>query len=106
MKYFTTIVFAAFIISIAYIFHTNKKAAVKRTAFRWWMAIFATFLLVSTAITIKDLILMVFVVPVVAWVALMSLKFTKFCDWCGKVIHTNLYLSKQRSCPRCGSSIS
>ena len=39
----------------------NRKASVKRKAFRWWMAGFAIFLLIFTALTIEDLVLMLFI---------------------------------------------
>jgi hypothetical protein len=106
MKYLIGGIFSAFLISNIYILHMNKKASVKRKAFRWWMAAFALFLLVFTALTIEDLVLMVFVIPVIAWVAFMSLRFTKFCDWCGRMIQTNLPFTDKKHCPRCGSNIS
>jgi len=106
MKYITGGIFAAFLISNIYILHMNRKAVVKRRAFRWWMVIFGTFLIAFTALTIKDLGLMVFVVPVVGWVVFMSLMFTKFCDWCGRVVRTNLPFTDKHHCPRCGSRIS
>ena len=106
MKYLTIAIFAAFVISNIYIFQMNRKADVKRRAFRWFMIIFGIFLIVFTAVTIKDLVLMVFVVPVVSWVVFMSLRFTKFCDWCGRMVRTNLPFTDKHQCPRCGSRIS
>jgi hypothetical protein len=106
MKYIIGTIFSAFLISNIYILHMNRKASVKRRAFRWWMASFGTFLIVFTAFTIEDLVLMVFIVPVVAWVVFMSLIFTKFCDWCGKLVQNNLPFTDKDHCPRCGSSIS
>lgn len=106
MKYIIGTIFSAFIISNIYILHMNKKAAVKRRAFRWWMFIFAAFLIVVTALTVQDPVLMIFVIPVVAWVAFMSLRFTKFCEWCGRRVKTNLPFTDPHQCPRCGSKIS
>jgi hypothetical protein len=106
LKYITAVIFSAFLVSNIYILSMNKKASVKRVAFRWWIVVFAVFLLVFIALTIEDLILMVFVIPVIAWVVFMSLRFTKFCDWCGRMVKTNLPFTDKHHCPRCGSSIS
>jgi len=92
MKYIIAVIFSSFLVSNIYILHMNKKASVKRQAFRWWMAIFGVFLLMFAALMIEDLVLMVFVIPVIAWVVFISLRFTKFCDWCGRMIKTNLPL--------------
>jgi len=106
LKYITAVIFSGFLVSNVYILHMNRKASVKRMAFRWWIAVFAVFFLVFTALTIEDLVLIVFVIPVIAWVVFMSLRFTKFCDWCGRMIQTNLPFTDKKVCPRCGSSIS
>jgi len=106
MKYIIGVIFGGFLVSNIYILQMNKKASDKRKAFRWWMGVFAIFLLILTALTIEDLVLMLFVIPVIAWIVFMSLRFTKFCDWCGRMTQTNLPFTDKKHCPRCGSNIS
>ena len=106
MKYVLTITFFVFLISNFYILRMNRKATDKRKAFRWWLVIFAAFLAVYFSITIADKIFLVVVLPVLAGVVYGWLKFTKFCDWCGRMVHTNLPFRDKNHCPRCGSTIS
>ena len=106
MKYFLTLIFLVFVISNFYILHMNRKATIKRTAFRWWMTGFTAFMVVYLLITVPDKILLVVVLPVLAAVVFGLLRFTKFCDWCGRMIQTNLPFRKGNQCPRCGSDIS
>ena len=106
MRYLLAVIFLAFLISNAYILRMNREAAIKRKAFRWWMAGFAVFMVVSLSISIPDKILLVVVLPVLALVIFGWLRFTKFCDGCGRMIQTNLPFRKGNACPRCGSEIS
>lgn len=106
MKYFLIIVFFAFLLSNLYILHMNKKATVKRKAFRWWMAVFAVFLVAYFVFAVSDKVLLLVVLPVLAGVIFGMLRFTKFCEWCGRVVRTNLPFGERNRCPRCGSSIS
>ena len=106
MKYLLILIFLLFLISNFYILHMNRKAALKRKAFRWWMTVFAAFLVVYFSISVPDKILLVAVLPVLAVVVFGSLRFTKFCDWCGRMVQTNLPFRNGNQCPRCGSDIS
>jgi hypothetical protein len=106
MKYLPTFIFLVFLISNFYILRMNRKATTKRKAFHWWMAVFAIFMVLYCSITITDKILLVVVLPVLAAVVFGWLRFTKFCDWCGRMIQTNLPFRKGNACPRCGSEIS
>ena len=106
MMLLTTVIFLVFLISNFYILHMNRKAAIKRKAFRWWMIVFAAFMVVYFLITIPDKILLIVVLPVLAVVVFGLLRFTKFCDWCGRMIQTNLPFRTGNQCPRCGSTFS
>ena len=106
MKYLLTVMFLGFLISNAYILRMNRKAAIKRKAFRWWMAGFAIFMVVSLSISIPDKIFLVVLLPVLALVIFGWLRFTKFCDWCGRMVQTNLPFRTGNACPQCGSEIS
>lgn len=106
MRYFVTITFVLLIVSNFYILHMNKKAATKRKAFQWWMIVFAAFSVAYLSFTISDKILLIVVLPVLAGVIFGWLRFTKFCDWCGRMIRTNLPFGVRNRCPRCGSAIS
>jgi hypothetical protein len=106
MKYITGGIFLAFLVSNIYVLHMKKSASVKRKAFRWWVGSFALFVLVLTAFEVDDIRLMVFMVPVIAWIVFASLRFTKFCEWCGRMVQTNLPFTDKKHCPRCGSRIS
>ena len=106
MNYVLTVIFVVFLISNAYILRMNRKATTKRKAFRWWLAVFAVFMVLYLSITINDKILLVVVLPVLAVVIFGWLRFTKFCGWCGRMIQTNLPFRNGNACPRCGSEIS
>ena len=106
MQYFVTITFFAFLFSSMYILRMNKKASIKRKALRWWLAIFATFLVPYLSITLPDKVLLLVILPVLAGVLFGVLRFTKFCDWCGRMVQTNLPFGDRNRCPRCGSNIS
>ena len=106
MRYFLSISFLLFLLSNIYILHMNKKASVKRRAFRWWMIVFAAFSTVYLSLAVSDKVLLLFVLPVLAAVVFGSLRFTKFCDWCGRMVKTNLPFGERNRCPRCGSTIS
>lgn len=106
MRHFLAITFLLFLLSNLYILHMNKKAAIKRKAFRWWSIIFASFYFVYLSIAISDKVLLLVVLPVLAAVVFGWLRFTKFCDWCGRMVKTNLPFGERNRCPRCGSAIS
>lgn len=106
MRYFLTVIFFGFLLSNMYILHMNKNAVIKRKAFRWWTTVFAAFLVVYLSIALTDKVLLLVVLPVVAGVVFALLKFTKFCDWCGRMVQTNLPFGERNRCPRCGSNIS
>lgn len=105
MRYVGLIIFIVCLIGHIYILKSERKAAVKRVAYRWLMIVFGLSFLTLTALTVESLWLMVFVIPVVAMVVFLSLKFTKFCDWCGKGVRTNLPFVDKATCSRCGSTI-
>lgn len=105
MRSVLVIVATAFVIAHFYVLRMNKNAAVKRVAYRWLMIVTGLGILVFTAITVEDLVLMVFVIPVVAFVVFMSLRCTKFCDWCGEMVRTNLPFVNKSLCRRCGSAL-
>lgn len=105
MRYLLIGAFVVFFFTKIYILYTNKNAAFKRKAFRWWLAALATFLAVYSAVTIQDKVLLLVVLPVLAGVIFGLLKFTKFCNWCGRMVQTNLPIGNN-TCPRCGSAIS
>jgi hypothetical protein len=106
MEYFLTITFFVFLLAQSYILHMNRKAAVKRKAFRWCLMLFTTFLAVYLSVVVADKILLLVVLPVLALVFIGTLRFTKFCDWCGRMVQTNLPFVDKNRCPRCGSTIS
>jgi hypothetical protein len=106
MEYFLSIIFSVFVLAQIYIVRMNRKATVKRKAFRWWLAICGAFLAVHLSIVVSDKILLIFVFPVLAGVLFGLARFTKFCDWCGRMIQTNLPFGEKNKCPRCGSTIS
>lgn len=106
MNYFFGIAFGVLTLTHVYILHMNRKASVKRRAFRWWLVVCGAFLAVSLALAVSDKVLLVIVLPVLGAVLFGWLRFTKFCDWCGKVVRTNLPFVDKNRCPRCGSSIS
>jgi len=106
MRYILGAIFIAFVLLDIYILHTDRGAIVKRKWFRWLVVSNAIFLLVLVAFTVEDLFLLVFVIPVLAWIVFGRLKFTKFCEWCGWTVRTNLFFADRKYCPRCGSKIS
>src|ERR1700741_79681 len=106
MRYFLIIAFLLFLVSNIYILRMNRKAASKRRAFQWWTIVFAVFSIGSLLFAVPDKVLLLVVVPVLAAVVFGWLRFTKFCDWCGRMVKTNLPFGEKNRCPRCGSSIS
>jgi hypothetical protein len=106
MRYLVTVTFLLFLISNIYILHMNKKATVKRMAFRWWLILFAVFSITNLAFGIADKVLLLLFLPVLAVVLVGWYRFTKFCDWCGRMVKTNLPFASSNRCPRCSSSIS
>lgn len=106
MRYLQSIAFLLFLLANIYILYMNKKASIKRKAFRWWLIIFAAFSVTSLSLAISDKVLLLIVLAVLAGVIFGWLRFTKFCDWCGRVVKTNLPFGERNRCPRCGSAIS
>jgi hypothetical protein len=106
MSYLLTIIFVGFLAANAYIVYSNMNGRAKRKAFRWLLTGFIAFLAVYTSIAIPDKIFLVVVLPVLAFVLFGLLRFTKFCDWCGRMVKTNLPFRTGNQCPRCGTNIS
>jgi ribosomal protein S27AE len=106
MKYIVGGIFLAFIISFVYVLKMNRKATVKRRAYRWCVGLFSLFLFIFMASTVEHIALMVFGTPVIAWLAFGWLRYMKFCDWCGKAVNIIYpFLADKKHCPRCGSNI-
>ena len=95
--------FASLAIILVYILSMDKKPAVKRTAFRWYVILVSLLLLLFISLVIESLVLLVFVVPVLVLVDFIWLKYTRFCEWCGRAVQTNLPFVNKEFCPRCGS---
>jgi hypothetical protein len=92
-----------------YLLYSNRGARFKRKWFRLFVVSHGIFLLLLTAFLIDDLFLMVFVVPVMAWIVFALLKFTRFCEWCGwpvRRIGFQMPFEGWDSCPRCGARFS
>ena len=107
MIYITGGIFVVFVISFAYILNMNRKAAIKRKAYRWCVGLAGLYLVISMASTAEHILLMVFATPVIAWLIFGALRSIKFCEWCGKVVNTSRpFLVDKKHCPRCGSDIS
>lgn len=106
MKYILGGMLATFLITNIYVLGMDKPARVKRRAFRWWVASFAIFVLIFTALILEDLFLMVVVIPVLGFLVFGWLRSTKFCEWCGRPVRTNLPFTDKEFCPTCGSRIS
>jgi uncharacterized membrane protein len=106
MSYLLTIIFFGFLISNAYILYSNRNGRAKRKAFRWLLTGFIAFMALYFSITLHDKIFLVVVLPVLAFVLFGLLRFTKFCDWCGRMVRTNMPFRPVNRCPRCGSNIS
>lgn len=106
MRYILGAIFIGFVLMNIYVIHANRGAMMKRKWYRWLVWTQAAFLLALTAFTVDDLFLLVFVIPVLAWIVFASLKFRKFCEWCGWSVQTNLPFTDEKHCPRCGSDIS
>ena len=106
MYYFQFVIFLAFLIAHIYIVQMNKNAVEKRRAFRLWLAVFGAFMVLYFSWTITDKIWLVVVIPILAMVLFGWLKFTKFCNWCGQMVRTNLPFLVNNRCPRCGEPLS
>ena len=95
--------FAASAIILAYILSMDKKAAVKRRAFRWYVVIVSLLFLLFMILVAESLFLLVFAVPVLLMMDIIWIKSTRFCSWCGQTVQTNLPFVNKEFCPRCGS---
>ena len=95
--------FASQAIVLVYILSMDKKAAVKRTAFRCYVIVVSLLLLLFMSLVGESLALLVFVIPVLVLVDFIWLKYTRFCEWCGKAVQTNLPFVNKDFCPRCGA---
>ena len=105
MRYIWTIPFIGFAIAEVLIPNLNRKASVKRKAFRWCIVLSALSFLIVMPLTGLEIELLIFVTPVLALMVWVALSSTKFCEWCGKVVRTNLPFIDKEHCPRCGSMI-
>ncbi len=97
------LVIAGWAIILAYILDMSKSAAVKRTAFRWYVILSSVFLLVFLSLIAESLFLLVFVVPVLVLMDFIWLKYTRFCEGCNHAAQTNLPFVNNDICSRCGS---
>ena len=95
--------FASLSAILVYILSMDKKAVVKRTAFRWYVILVSLLLLLFMSLVAESLVLLVFVVPVLVVVDFIWLKYTRFCEWCGRAVQTNLPYVDKEFCSRCGS---
>ena len=102
MKYIG-ILFAALAILLFYILSMERKASVKRKAFRWYIVLVSVLLIMYLGLVVESLALLVFAVPVLILLDFIWLKYTRFCEWCGKAVQTNLPYVDKENCPRCGS---
>lgn len=106
MEYLLSLIFFALVLAQIYILNMDTKSKVKRKAFRWWLTVCGGVLAVFLCLVVSDKILLVVAIPGLAGVLFAFAKFTKFCDWCGRVVQTNLPFGDRNTCPRCGSTIS
>ena len=88
-----------------YVLYGNHSATFKRKWYRRLMIVNGVFFLVLLAASVRDLFLLLLVLPVLAWIVFGSLRFTKFCEWCGSTVRTNLPFIDKKHCPRCGSDL-
>lgn len=93
------------LILFAYIFHMERKAAVKQKIFRWYIVLVSIFIIIHMGFTLESPVLLVFAIPMVIFVAFMWIKYTRFCEWCGKAVQINLPFIDKENCPRCGSKL-
>ena len=105
MEYLLSLIFFALVLAQIYILNMDTKSKVKRKAFRWWLTVCGV-LAVFLCLVVSDKILLVVAIPGLAGVLFAFAKVTKFCDWCGRVVQTNLPFGDRNMCPRCGSTIS
>jgi hypothetical protein len=102
MKYMGLAI-ASLAIVLIHILGMDRKAAVKRTAFRWYVIIVSLLLLLFLSLVAESLVLLVFVIPVLVLMDFIWLKYTRFCEWCGRATQTNLPFVNKHFCPRCGA---
>ncbi len=97
------LIFAASYVYILYVL--DLKPPLKRKLFRGHLILFAVVLPLAMGLTGMEVGLLVFLVPVLAFVVFAMVRWTKFCSRCGREVQTNLpYLDKEH-CPRCGASL-
>lgn len=106
MRYLVGSIVIVLILLNGYIYFANRKATFKRKFFRWLVICQAVLILVVLPFAVQDMFLLLFVIPVIGWVVFGYLRFTKFCEWCGKTVRTNLPFTDPNRCPRCGGQIS
>jgi len=104
MKYLGLIPFMGILIA-EMISRADIKFSVKRKAFRWIIVLSLASFLVVMPLTGMEYSLMVFAVPILAWVGFAFIKYTKFCERCGASVKTNIPFIDETHCPRCNSSL-
>jgi uncharacterized membrane protein len=105
MKYLGFIPFIGFAIAEV-LLRSDMNSRVKKRAFRWCVVLSALSFLVVMPLTGLDLGLLVAVIPVLALISFSFIRYTKFCEWCGTAVRTNLPFVDKEHCPRCGSALS
>ena len=105
MKYLGYIPFIGFAIA-ELLLHFEIKSTVKKKVFRWCVVLSALSFLVVMPLTGLELSLLVFVIPVLALMSFVFIRYTKFCEWCGTAVRTNLPFVDKTHCPRCNSALS
>jgi hypothetical protein len=97
------LIFAA---SYVYILHVpDLKPPLKRKLFRGHLILFAVVLLLTLGLTGMEVVLFVFLVPVLAFVVFGVIRWTKFCSRCGREVQINLPYVDKEQCPRCGGAL-
>jgi ribosomal protein S27AE len=100
-----TVVFI-FAASYAYILYVlDLSPPLKRKFFRRHLILFAVALPLTMALTGTPPALLVFLVPVLAFVVFAMIRWTKFCSRCGREVQINLPYVDKEHCPRCGASL-
>jgi hypothetical protein len=87
-------------------FHFSKNAELKR---RVWAPVVVgaglLFLAFSWALVSPSAGSSVFIVAVVALITGLNIRGTKFCDSCGKMVHSPNPFSLTKFCPKCGAKL-
>ena len=105
MRLLGIVPFVIIVIGHGFILHSNLRASVKRKAFRWSIVLFACSLLFVLLIEMEDVSLLIFALPVLAWLVYAFIRYTKICEWCGHAVDSSLPFRDKKICPRCGSEL-